>query len=191
DVTERRQLEQRTHEALAALLAMAEELVRGPNPVVEEEREKEGDGEQVEGERSQADEATMPAVALRLAELTRTALGDRRVPRYTLAPQTGDLQTLATVDVPPKQQASQRQIPGGLPLRAPLDMATLKRLEAGETVLVDLMMRASPRPDAMGGHQALLAPLRRGGELLGILSLDHGGSRHAYGPQELALAGAV
>jgi len=181
DVTERRRLEQRTHEALAALLTMAEALVCGSDPDLDTAEVG------AEGERHQTTD--MPAVALRLAELIRTTLGCERVSLHTIAPRTWAIQTLAVVGLTPQQQAHLRLAIDGLRLDASLDAAALERLCAGETLLVDLT--TPPRSYTFGGHRALVAPLRRGTDLLGILALDYGQTPHAYGPQELALAGAV
>src|SRR6266516_2676297 len=79
DVTERRRLERRTQEALNALLAMAEDLVQVPNdasslreqPAVEEQTP-----------------ATVTEVARRLADLTCSILGCRRVGIIALEPET-------------------------------------------------------------------------------------------------------
>src|SRR5262249_36753335 len=106
DVTERRQLEQRTHEALAALLAMAEELVRGPNPGLNPatvEAAAVGDGER-QPTVDMLTVPTMPAVALRLAELTRTALGCVRVSLHTVEPAALTVRALAVVGLPLEQQ---------------------------------------------------------------------------------------
>src|SRR3989442_1554264 len=95
DVTERRRLERRTQDALNALLAMAEALVQIPDdtnsmrehPVVEEPTP-----------------ATVTEVARRLAELTCSVLGCRRVGIVAVEPETGMLRPVVVVGIPAEQE---------------------------------------------------------------------------------------
>src|SRR5258706_12194704 len=72
DVTERRRLEQRTQEALAALVAMAEELVSAGVVTA--------DGARSPGDASpHTPSASASAIARRLADMTQRVTGARRV----------------------------------------------------------------------------------------------------------------
>jgi PAS domain S-box-containing protein len=175
DVTAQRQLEHRAHEALGALLAMAQALVEPagpPEPVAPR-----GD-----------------AVSRRLAQLTCDVLGCRRVGLQVVDRQTRLVRPLAVVGLDPalepqwwaEQEA--RQVRYG----EDGDPALLARFEAGEAVVIDL--REAPYnqvPNPYGITTSLYAPLRVRGETVGILSLDYGGEPHVFTTEDRALAEAV
>jgi PAS domain S-box-containing protein len=177
DVTEQRTLEQRTQEALDALLAMAGALVAGGEPEPREEQLSASSG----------------AVARRLAELTQSVLGCRRVAIVALDPETEVQRPVAVTGLAPEEEqrwwAEQRQEVrlGNSPYPD-----VVQRLRAGEVVLIDI---ARPPFDALPNRYnirvLLTAPMRVRDQLVGLLTLDHGGAEHDYTPGEVALAGAI
>jgi PAS domain S-box-containing protein len=188
DVTERRQLERRTHDALNALLAMAEALVLAPaeTPIVEAPERAPADTEE-------STSTTAGAVTRRLAELTQSVLGCRRVGIVIIEPETGFSRPIAVAGLSPEQErqwwAEQQAADATSNVGDP---AILARLAAGETLILD--MREPPlnaQPNPYGISTVLIAPMRVSERLIGILALDYGGAEHAYSPEEVALAGAV
>jgi PAS domain S-box-containing protein len=173
DVTERRRLERRTAEALRALLAIAESLVV-----------PDGDGA-AEGD----------SVA-RLAELTQSVLGCRRVAMLSIDPASLAASLRASAGLARAQVRLLRKALARLSPTDQLSEQEMARLRAGETLLVGAI-----RPDDglagawLQGRSVLVAPLRSwgasGGELVGLLVIDHGAAEHSYSAEERALAGAV
>jgi PAS domain S-box-containing protein len=178
DVTERRRLEQRTHDVLDALLAMAHVMVQS-NPLAN-------------ASGNQAPQA-MRVIAQQLAQLTRRILGCERLAITTLEPGGDILHPVAVVGLPAKQEqewwAEQEQHPGSLSA-APPDI--LARLCAKELLVLD--MRKPPfdsQPNPYGIYTMLVAPLHINDQIVGILTLDYGGADHIYTEQEMQLAKVV
>ncbi len=175
DVSEQRRLERRTHEALAALLQMAEVLVSTE-----------------EGEVLAESYAAAP-VAKRLAELTASVLGCRRVAITVVDAETEVGRPVAVAGLAPEdEQRWWSEQAGGSSLRDSPDQALVARLRAGEVITLDLSQppyNASPNPWRV--RDALIAPMRMGERLVGLLTLDHGGVAHHYTMEEQMLAGAV
>ena len=129
DVTERRRLEQRTHEALDALLAMAQLIGQGfedTDETEDETREKTG--------------LTAQKVAQHMAELTRSFLGCQRLSISIVEPETEILRPLAVVGLSPEQEhqwwAEQQQQESRI-VDSP-DQSVVQRLQANEIVLFDM-----------------------------------------------------
>jgi PAS domain S-box-containing protein len=179
DITDRRRLEDRTFAALDALLATAQLLV-SPDAV--------------EVERAEAPPYT-PAVAVgtRLAELTARVLGCDRVAILAAEQPGAALRPLAIWGVPPEQERLWRTgEPEGAYLRSALPPDRARRLNGGEVLVVDYTQppfRDLPNPH--GIRALLLAPMRLGEQLVGILNADFSGRVHDYTTEELRLAGAV
>jgi signal transduction histidine kinase/PAS domain-containing protein len=178
DVTERRQLERRTQETLSALLSMAEALVLAPDtgPTLEDLVPK-----------------TVNLVATRIAELTCSVLGCRRVSITAIEPETEVMRPIAVVGLPAEQE---RQWWDEQPKNARLsDSPTpelVARLRANEVLILDMTQPpfdAAPNPYNV--HIMLAAPMATGNALVGLLFLDHGGDAHVYTDEEIALAKAV
>ncbi|HEY7358718.1 MAG TPA: DUF4118 domain-containing protein, partial [Ktedonobacterales bacterium] len=89
DISEARRLEQRTREALDALVAMAEAMVEGPPSA---------------DTAALAVDVVSPGAAKRLAELTRSVLECRRVSLNAIEPETGRLRPLVVVGLSPEQE---------------------------------------------------------------------------------------
>jgi PAS domain S-box-containing protein len=185
DVTERRRLERRTHEALKALLAMAEVLVLVPDNAAEVHTQS------LLKEKKTVAEST---VARRLAELTRDILNCQRVGITTIESETTVLRAMAIVGLSPEQEvqwwAEQQQHESRLSdSRTP---ELISRLRANEVLQLDMMQPPfSDQPNPYGIQTLLAAPMCIGDQLVGILWLDNGNIRHEYTQEEMALAGAV
>ena len=183
DVTERRRLERRTQDALNALLAMAEVLVQVPDdanssreyPAVEEQTP-----------------ATVTEVARRLADLTCSILGCRRVGIIALEPETDILRPVVVVGLSAEQEhqwrADQQQY--GRLSDSPYP-ELVSRLRAHEVLLLDMTQPPFlDQPNPYRVRTMLLAPMFVGDQLVGLLLLDYGGVEHQYTAEEMALAGA-
>lgn len=171
DVTERRHLERRTHEALEGLLSMAESLVQLP---------EQGDD--------------LSEIGHKLAELTRNVLDCQRVGIQTVETETEILRPLAAVGLSPEQERGwwEEQQSQEKSLRNIPSPELVARLRAGQVFVLD--MTQPPFRDLPNPYQVtviLVAPMRIQGRLVGILTLDYNGKEHIYTPGERALASAV
>jgi len=177
DVTERRRMERRTHEALEALVAMAEAIVGGAA------------GTRDAGALDTA--AATPAAPDQLAALIRHVLGCRRVGIMGVTP-TLDLQPLACVGLTPLEEEQWRARSARVAQRADVHAILAPRLLAGETLLVDTGRPGFRALATLFGAPAyVLAPLRVGVDVVGVLLLDDGRAAADYTPDDLALAGTV
>lgn len=174
DVTERRKLERRTREALQSLLGMAEVLV-----------EPEG----AAGTSMTVD--TTGVVIQRLAELAHSLLGCKRMSFMTLDPETEQLKLILRADWPEPVEPRKNALEGRFRLRNFIPDALIERLRAGEVVVYDTTNTAPRGWLAHGVSQALLAPLRIGSHLIGLLGVDYGEQPHQFTDDERVLAGAV
>jgi K+-sensing histidine kinase KdpD len=176
DVTGRRLLERRTHEALDAVLTMAEAVVLAPDDTAAGEEQAVG-----------ASRAAMR----RLAELTRRVLGFYGVAILALDPETDMLHQMAAAVRSPEQERYWQTMVEGRRLGERLGAATLARLRAGDVLALDMArppLRELPNP--FGVRMVLLAPVRIGERLIGLLGINSGEDR-PYTPDEMTLAGAV
>jgi signal transduction histidine kinase len=178
DATERRQIEQRLRDTLHILLAVAEALMLTPDQA---------------GDDTQEPSSARNAVAARLAELTCRAMGCERATLFGREASTDLLRPLTVAGFSPEQEQQWwARWRNPIRLSEHLDAATIARLRAGETLVLDLTQPLfSGRSYAADVQQALVAPLLSEGELIGILSLDHGSTTHNYTTDEIALAGAI
>ncbi len=167
DITERRALERRTHASLDALLRMAQTVV--------------------------GTDGDFPMMARDLAEVTCKVLGCRRVSIQSVEAETQIVRSLAVVGLTPEeekqwwamQRADARFGEGG-------DPDQVARFAEGEIMVLDMTEPPFDQlPNPFEITTALFAPMRVDGRLVGILSLDHSGERHAFTDQEIALAGGV
>ncbi len=183
DVTERRRLERRTQDALNALLAMAEALVQVPDA---------SNSVQMHPMEEQTP-AAVTEVARRLAELTCSVLGCRRVGIVAIDPETDVLRQVVVVGLSAEQEHQLRadqQVYGHLSDSPYPELVS--RLRAHEMLLLNMMQPpflGQPNPYGMG--TVLIAPMFVGDQLVGILLLDYGGVEHDYTEEETALAGAI
>jgi len=177
DVTERRQLEQRTRHALNVLLEIAQGLVLGTDispdlPIT----------------------ARLRPLMQRMGELTRAVVGCQRLSFTRVEPETELLHPLAVVGLSSEQEASwwQEQEQQHMHLFESRDLALVERLRANEIILTDLTQPPyRDQPNPYGIRQMLIAPLVSGSQLVGLLTYDYSGLDHSYTPEELALTRAV
>jgi PAS domain S-box-containing protein len=187
DVEERLRLERRTSDALAALLEIAEALVR---PTYEGASSTLITTPPLDGGRRSA-------VAQRLADLTRDVLGCTRVGITVVEPETRQMRAVAVVGLTPEEETrwweEQAQIERqGLRLGDGADPAELARFEAGEAFVIDMTKPPfDALPNPYGITTCLALPMRAGETVVGVLSLDYGGPVHDFTAAEMALGGAV
>lgn len=179
DVTERRKLEQRTHDALDALLTMAEALVM--------HGEEEGLVERSLG-------GNAGGIALRMARLTSRVLNCPRVSIFLIDPASGQLRPMAAVGLNARSEEDWRTSMERAALNvhtSPVSLLTA-HLQAGEIVLQD--MHASPFAiweDDRPAQIILVAPMSLEQQLIGLLVLGQHGDEESYAQEEIALSGAV
>ncbi|HEV8194414.1 MAG TPA: GAF domain-containing protein, partial [Ktedonobacterales bacterium] len=179
DVTQRRKLERRTYTSLAALLAMAEALVADDDPLDVPNVESLTLG-------SEGDPAR------KLVILACSVLGCERVSIHAVEPESSVMRPVTVVGLTPELE--QHWWHEWSPERRATDLIAydqFARLRAGEVLLLDSAEAAgSAWPTQEGLSSLLVAPMRIGEDLVGILSLDFG-DEHAYSGDEFALAQAV
>ena len=187
DVEERLRLERRTGSALAALLEIAEELVRpsdegAPSMIMT--------APTVDGGRRSP-------VAQRLADLTRDVLGCMRVGITVVEPETQHMHAVAVVGLTPEEETrwweEQAQLERqGMRLGDGADPDELARFKAGEPFVIDM---TEPPYDTLPNPYhittSLILPMRAGETVVGLLSLDFGGPVHIFTAAEKALGSAV
>ena len=190
DITVLSALQSRTHEALQALLAMAEAVVSAPSPdvvLMEEESDR------VAGSVS----APTHRVGQRLIELARSVLGCQRIGISVRDPETGVMHALAVAGLTPEeerrwwaeQRAAEEQ---GLRLEDTPEQELAQSLLAGESISIDLRdPRYRDAPNPYGIQTMLIAPMVIGETLYGVISLDYAGEAHEFTAEELKLASAV
>lgn len=177
DQTERQRLERRTHEALKALLAMAEALVQGPD----------------EGAPGQETRSLASLAAHRLAKLASNLLGYSSVSISSLDLERGICEPLAVLGLSPEEE--QRWWAGERRSARWTDgshQEVLMRLQAGETLVMDMsntLLREEPSP--YNATFFLAVPMRFGERLVGLLILNPRGELPRSTPQEIALAEAT
>jgi PAS domain S-box-containing protein len=179
NITERKQLEQRTHRALEALLAMAEAMVQ---------RSETGN------ETQDQSKSEIRSVARQIAVLARDVLGSERLSMHQLEPDTERMLPLATIGLSPAMEEEwwQQQEQNMLPLSARFGETLATRLHKQEVLIIDMTQSPySEYPNPFGIHTMLIAPLSLNGHLLGLLELDYSGAAHEYTPEEIALTQAT
>lgn len=204
DMTERRRLERRTHDALDALLAIAEALVQAPDvssPSDETLAPVRLTNTAIDAGAPHADPAhkvvpfapPVNKTARRLCELTRSVLGCSRVAIVSVDLATQRQQPVAVVGLSPAHERRwwAEQSNAG-PLSTSAHPNLLEDLRAGHVISLDLTdMLFSDEPNPFGVRTLIAAPLRIGETLVGIMLLDHGGEAHEHTQDELALTAAV
>jgi PAS domain S-box-containing protein len=206
DITERKQLEVRTREALDALLAMAETLVLSPNDALQTNDALQSGASSRSEAVKDPSHGRRSAVAQRLASLTCEVLGCRRVGITLVDPDTRLLHAVAVVGLLPDQErqwwieqeeAEQRGVrfgdgPDGASGTDAAQREQLAYFEAGGIIMLDLTRPPYDAiPNPYGVTTSLFAPMRVESSLVGILSLDYGGPPHTFTTDEQELAGAL
>jgi PAS domain S-box-containing protein len=180
DVTERRRLELRAHEALHALLAMALLIGQGPEDTPSTEDEA----------HAQMGHAARD-IAQRLAEITRSFLGGQCLSISIVQPETKILRPLAVVGLTPEREHQWWEEQQSRIMNSP-DMSLIQRLRANEVVLLDFTQPPwNSLPNPFGIRTMLVAPMSISDSLFGLLTLDYGGNEHTYTSEELVLTAGV
>ncbi|HEX6478676.1 MAG TPA: ATP-binding protein [Ktedonobacteraceae bacterium] len=178
DVTERRRLERRTHDALNALLAMAESLVSLPETMKPA---------------GQLTQEASDRMAQKLVELTRDVMGCERVGITAIDPQTHELHSVAVIGLPPEQELLWRTRRPGFHLSDMLvDPAYQQHLLDNEPIVVDItqpLFQNYPNPYDI--NRMLLVPMSIDKQLIGLISLDYADKEHEYTQEEITFASAV
>jgi PAS domain S-box-containing protein len=181
DVTERVQAEAdrnallaREQESLAALLEMAQALVL----LDDEETPQDG---AVTGS---------DAVAQRLLDLSRRALGCKRITITAIDETTSTLRAVAHIGLTPEEERSWRSGEPGTALRDAVT-TTEREMLFGDALVVLNANTVTGRVLPFGAQTVLLALVRAGPRMVGVLALDHGATSHAFDEGELALARAA
>ncbi|MBV9021190.1 MAG: GAF domain-containing protein [Ktedonobacteraceae bacterium] len=170
DVTERRRLERRIQTTLEALLEIADKLVNLP-------------------EETERDVGASNKGAQQLVELLSRILGCERVSIITIEQETQALYSLAVVGLPSEQeQLWQQKQPHNSLSELLQDTSIEAGLRSGEVLLLDFtQLPLRERPNPYGIQRMVLAPMKVGDRLIGMLALNHAGTTHFYTPGELVL----
>jgi PAS domain S-box-containing protein len=182
DITERRNLELRTREALDALLAMTQLIGHGFESI------------DAVGETHEQTILTAQEIARRMAELTRDFLGCQRLSLSIIEPDSGIMRPIAVVGLTQEQEQQwwKEQLQQESRLEDNPDQTIVQRLQAKEVVLFDMTQPPwNSYPNPYGIRTMLIAPMSTRDRLVGLLTLDYGGAEHVYTSEELELAGAV
>lgn len=169
DVTEHRRLERRIQEGLDAILAMARALT-GPD--------------------RGGDDAGAPGtdlVARGLVGAARQVLGCERVSLMEVDPETEHLHPLVSVGWPAEIEQQWHSALRAFRVGDYLSPRLAARLRAGEALLYDFSEAAQRGLPTYSASKLLIAPLRLGASLVGVLILDHGARAHVYSADEQAL----
>jgi len=174
DITDRKQLERRTHAALKAILEMAETLVSFPEDVLE------------------AENRTGMRAARRLAALAGQVVGCERAAIVGYDSQNNILQPIAISGL--SRQEEQRWWDALHNVRPSefADDVMARRLAAGEEVVIDLAL-APPVPGQhyFGFGHTMLLPLRVNETLVGIFAVDCSEGSRTFSDADIALAHGV
>ena len=187
----RAESERRTRRALDAILHVAQTLFNPPDFLA-------FDISPDATQRSLAvPEDAEHVVAHRLAMLMCDVMGCRRVSITAVHPETEVLRAVAVVGLTAEQEQQwwkeQREMEkSGVRLGDGANPDELARFRAGEVFVLDMTrppLNAQPNPYHV--TTSLVAPMRAGDRLVGILSLDFGGPPHIFSDDERALSEAV
>lgn len=192
DVSEPRRLERRTHDALAALLAMAGALVDLPANAEPDAKDPPVPASPVP--RDPAASSAASPVAQRVAHLAREVLGCQRVSITAIEPATQLQVPITVVGLSPDHERQWWQEHHAHPSRygERTDPELHARFEAGEALVLDMTQPPHDGlPNPYGASTILVAPLRFNSQVIGILALDYGGPSHRFTEEERVLARAV
>lgn len=178
DITERKQLERRTQDALDALLRMAEALVRT-------------DTDAADIWPMGRPAVTASPVGQRIVELTRRVVNCEVAAIVLFDRETLRLDPVAVVGIPP---GAERQWWYDVP-RTPLSEYyrpdVVAKLREGETVLVDLETEPLLNGANYGVRRVLIVPMRIGERIIGLFPVEHHHRETPYTPEEVALIEAI
>ena len=176
DITERKREERRTHDALNALLAMAESLV-----VLSDETD-----------------TTLPfsiftnhEITQHLMELTCKVLGCQHVGLVAIEPQTGEIVPIAAVGFTLNDEQKEAVVEMlKQQFMKNLTAAHMAQLQANEVIIIDReKLPILPNPNSV--RFTLVAPMQVYNQFIGILFLDYGTEEHEYTKDEISLVKAI
>ncbi len=172
DITERRQLETSTQNALHALLEMAQTLIQGNDET--------------------EDTSSMHTVGQRLVELTSRVLNCKRVGIISMVFETERLLPVAVIGLTPEQEYLWWSHIPELYLVDMADASCIARMRNGEVVRLDASYHEGDEQyKHYGPENSLLAPMTIGKKVVGLLSLDYADDKHTNTDDDMVLAGAV
>jgi PAS domain S-box-containing protein len=184
DVTERKRLERRTHEALDALLELAAAMVTDPIDGGDLAEGSDGPQEHAPGAARHPEDD----VARRFAALCSRVLACERIALVTMEPETGLLRPVAITGSSPEQERRFRAGFANLHLedRVGADVAT--QLHAGEAVLIDVARLPHDDPaHLLSRHRFLMVPMCAAGVLHGYIGVNFGDDTDHYSPENRTL----
>lgn len=189
DISARKRLEQRTQTALDALVDMAQALT-GPLGAADRAADSSilGTFDVV------ADAERVPdtnVVTRRLAEAALRVLGGDRVQFTSIDPETDHLRPLVRVGEPVEDEPRWAAAMGQCRLTDYLLPDQIARLCAGEVLMFDLTTPTRARWPTSKAYPTLVAPMRLGTELVGVLSVDFGASQPNFSAADRGLARAT
>lgn len=177
DVTERRQLEARTHDALMTLVKMAETLVLSPEEAA-----------LVEVDTSGSPPFVASPVAWRLVALTRAFLQCPRISLVAVEGAERKLRVLALASDSAERRDLWLNLLHDARLSDFFSEADVARLGAGEIILHDQQEQTFSSRWPEGTAKSLYAPLMLANELVGVLGLERA---TPYTEAEFSLIGGV
>lgn len=182
DVTERRKLERQTHDALDALVAVAQTLVDNSPSITD-------------GGTSEAVASSGHLIRQQIVELTRRVLRSQRAGILAVESNIPEIYSATTVGFSEEQEHIWFSATPGEHSRlidVLIDSADYARLQAKETIVLDvahsLLGTITP---FFGVQEVLVAPIHMNNQLIGILYADHGTGERKYRPEEIALIEAM
>lgn len=177
DTTERSQLNQRTHDVLRALLAMAEILVQGTDLA-----------DSGETPIKSTVKSSIHRVLQRLMKLARRVLGCQRISITLIEAGSEQLQPVAIVGVDREEILQWQAAFEGMPFSSYIsDHQQQMALHAGGPVTIYQPTSFDPTHR----HYAVLMPMHTGTRLIGFITIDYGDDVHTWTREEVALAEAV
>ena len=180
DVTERRQLEQRTTEALRALLALAEMLIQFPERLrLDEETTSLSDTE---------------GVGQRVVELTRSVVESMHVVMLAVEPEEEIVRSIASVGLTPQEEQQWQERLTTAPFLSDLlgSHTFLSHLKDDEVLILEgmtLPLYTAVLPYYVG--TVLVAPICVNKRLVGVLCVDDGSLGHTYTTHEMTLTQTI
>jgi signal transduction histidine kinase len=169
-------MEKRSRDAIDALLAMAEALMRIPRRISHED--------DISGETFVAS-----MIGQHIIDIIHTILGCHRVCIMAVDPETEQLHPVAIVGISPGAETDWfAKMPTLSLLDILIDPNLVKLLHAKEVLLVD--MTRPPFHERRNTYKIrimLVAPICANQQLVGVLYADYGNEEHTYTEEELAV----
>jgi len=182
DVTQRRQLERRTHETLEGLLAIAETIVRPfTSPTATSQPP------------STSSPAIMTTTGERIVKLTQSMMGCQRVSLLAIEPETEIIHPLVEIGLTPQlHQLWWKSMENARLSDIIAEPPLLAMARTGQEYIIDTAKPPYNRhPNPFGSASILAAPLFIDNQLIGLLSFDFYDTPHEYTEDEITLTKAI